>query len=105
MADVRIPVETLTDYCAEVFEHIGCSNPEARRVATSLVGANLTGHDSHGVIRVPRYVDWTLEGQLTPNQTIEIVVDTPSLAVVDGCYGFGHTVAPQAVDIGIAKAR
>ncbi len=102
--DIRIPVDTLTAHCAEIFQRVGCAPEEARRVAGSLVGANLTGHDSHGVIRVPRYVDWALEGQLTPNQTVEILVDTPSLAVVDGRYGFGHTVAPQAVDIGIAKA-
>jgi hydroxycarboxylate dehydrogenase B len=103
--EIRIPIAILTDYCAEIFGRVGCNEDEARRVATSLVGANLTGHDSHGVIRVPRYVDWVHSGDLVPNQTIEILVDAPSFAVVDGRYGFGHSVTPPAVNIGIAKAK
>jgi uncharacterized oxidoreductase len=100
-----IPVEGLTALCAEVFERLGSGPPEARRVAASLVGANLTGHDSHGVIRLPRYVDWVRLGDILPNQTIELIVDTPVIAVVDGRYGFGQTVAPSAVAVGIEKAK
>lgn len=81
------------------------SSDEARRVAASLVGANLAGHDSHGVIRVPRYVDWVRSGDIVPNQTVERVVDTPVIAVVDGRYGFGQTVAPVAVAMGVEKAK
>jgi len=61
-----IPVEGLTALCADVFERLGSGPPEARRVAASLVGANLTGHDSHGVIRLPRYVDWVRSGDILP---------------------------------------
>lgn len=102
---INVPAAALTTLVADVFAHVGSSPEEARRVATSLVGANLSGHDSHGVIRVPRYVDWVRTGDIVPNQTIALVVDTPALAVVDGRYGFGQTVAPLAVDVGIAKCR
>ena len=102
---VHIPVSTLTNLVADVFARVGSSPAEARRVATSLVGANLSGHDSHGVIRVPRYVDWVRSGDTVPNQTIAVVVDMPALAVVDGRYGFGQVVAPQAVAIGIEKCK
>ena len=57
------------------------------------------------MIRVPRYVDWVKSGDITPNQTVAVLVDTPSLAVVDGRYGFGQTVAPEAVRIGLKKAH
>ena len=102
---IHVPVANLIDLVADVFSRVGSSQEEARRVATSLVGANLAGHDSHGVIRVPRYVDWVRSGDIVPNQTIERVVDTPALAVIDGRYGFGQTVAPIAVQIGIEKCR
>ena len=101
---LRIPVARLTDYCAAIFERVGSAKDEARQVAASLVDSNLTGHDSHGVIRVPRYVQWIHDGALTPNQSLTRVVDAPSLAVVDGQYGFGQIMAPQAVDIGVEKA-
>jgi uncharacterized oxidoreductase len=44
-------------------------------------------------------------GSVVPDQTVELVVDTPSLAVVDGKFGYGQTVAPQAVKIGIEKCK
>ncbi|MDE2363516.1 MAG: malate/lactate/ureidoglycolate dehydrogenase [Hyphomicrobiales bacterium] len=100
-----IPVPALEQICADTFERAGSSREEAVRVARSLIGANLTGHDSHGVIRVPRYVDWVKTGDITPNQTVRLIVDTPALAVVDGRYGFGQTVAPEAVRVGVAKCK
>src|SRR6478735_5053053 len=102
---VTIQVPNLIDFVAEVFGHSESSPDEARRIATYLTTANLTGHDSHGVIRVPVYVRWKKMGSVVPNQTAEVVVDTPSLAVVDGKFGYGQTVTPQAVRIGIEKCK
>ena len=55
---IHVTADALTDFSAEVFERVDRKSREARRVASSLVDANLTGHDSRGVIRMPRYVDW-----------------------------------------------
>src|SRR5256885_5450098 len=102
---VTIQVPNLINFVAEVFSHSESSPDEARRIATYLTTANLTGHDSHGVIRVPVYVRWKKMGSVVPDQTAEVVVDTPSLAVVDGKFGYGQTVTPQAVRIGIEKCK
>jgi uncharacterized oxidoreductase len=102
---VTLQVNKLIDFVADVFVHTDSSPEEARRIATYLTTANLTGHDSHGVIRVPVYVRWKNSGMIVPNQTIEVPVDTPSLAVVDGRFGYGQTVGPQAVKIGIDKCK
>src|SRR5260370_30744635 len=102
---VTIKVQNLIDFVADVFAHADSSPEEAKRIATYLTTANLTGHDSHGVIRVPVYVRWKKMGSVVPDQTVEIVVDTPSLAVVDGKFGYGPTVMRPAVRIGIAKCR
>src|SRR5260221_11693871 len=100
-----IQVSNLIDFVAEVFSRSKSSAEEARRIATYLTTANLTGHDSHGVIRVPLYVSWQKTGSVVPDQIAEVVVDTPSLAVIDGKFGYGQTVTPQAVRIGIEKCR
>jgi LDH2 family malate/lactate/ureidoglycolate dehydrogenase len=62
---VTIQVENLINFVAEVFAHSDSSPEEAKRIARYLTTANLTGHDSHGVIRVPavesrrpRLVEW-----------------------------------------------
>src|SRR5258708_19155403 len=102
---VTIKVQNLIDFVAEVFSHSQSSAEEAKRISTYLTTANLTGHDSHGVIRVPVYVRWKKMGSVVPDQTVEVVVDTPSLAVVDGKFGYGQTVTPQAVRIGIEKCK
>src|ERR1700724_798607 len=102
---VTIRVQKLINFVAEVFSHSESSEEEARRIATYLTTANLTGHDSHGVIRVPVYIRWKKLGSVVPNQTADVVVDTPSLAVVDGKFGYGQTVTPQAVRIGIEKCK
>src|SRR5215813_14736062 len=91
---VTIQLQNLIDFVAEVFSHADSTTEEARRIATYLTTANLTGHDSHGVIRVPVYIRWKKMGAIVPDQTAEVVVDTPSLVVVDGKFGYGQTVAP-----------
>jgi len=88
-----------------IFVHAGCSAAEAARIGARLTGANLRGHDSHGVIRTPRYVQWLEEGKLVADQTIAVEREAAVLAVVDGRFGFGQTVGEQAVDLGIDKAR
>jgi uncharacterized oxidoreductase len=102
---IHIPAGALKDFCAEIFTCVGCQPEEADRVAASLVDANLTGHDSHGVIRAPRYVDGVRAGEVIPNQSIERIVDTAVIGVLDGRFGFGQTMAPIAVDIGVEKAK
>src|ERR1700741_2196676 len=102
---VTIQVRKLIDFVADVFAHSESSPEEARRIATYLTTANLTGHDSHGVIRVPVYIRWKKTGSVGPNQTAEVVVDTPALSVVDGRFGYGQTVAPVAVKLGIEKCK
>jgi uncharacterized oxidoreductase len=46
----------LQDFVRDIFVGAGCSAKEGERISESLVSANLVGHDSHGVVRVPRYV-------------------------------------------------
>lgn len=101
----HIPVDALTGLVRDVFLAAGCDAAESQRIATHLVGANLAGHDSHGVVRVPRYVEWLEAGHVLKGQTAEVVTDGGSFAVLDGKWGFGQTVAPQAVALGIARAR
>jgi uncharacterized oxidoreductase len=102
---IRIEAQALRDLVRDIFVANGCSGEEGERIGKYLVGANLCGHDSHGVVRVPRYVQMQRDGEIHADQKVKVVVDTPVLAIVDGQYGFGQTAAPQAVEIGIAKCR
>ncbi len=100
-----VPADRLSGFVASVFEKLGSSAEEGARIGRCLVNANLTGHDSHGVARVPRYVQWRRDGLLHADVVVERVVDTPVIAILDGKFGFGQTTAPQAVQLGIEKCR
>src|SRR3954471_17012731 len=102
---MNIRPEGLRRLTSSVFAAAGCPQEEAERIARYLVEANLVGHDSHGVIRVPSYIDWLRSGTVLANQTPEVVTETDVLAVVDGRFGFGQTMGEAAMDLGIAKCR
>ncbi len=102
---VHVPADTMVRLATKTFSAAGCNGDEAARIAERLTGANLRGHDSHGVIRIPRYVQWIDEGVQIPNQTVDVILDGGQIAVIDGKFGFGQSVGEQTVDIGIAKAK
>jgi uncharacterized oxidoreductase len=102
---MTVSAPVLRRLVAAMFAAAGCSAEEADRVAAHLVEANLVGHDSHGVIRVPSYVQWLGEGKVIANQTIEVVSESESIAVVDGRFGLGQSIGEQAVRLGMEKAK
>lgn len=100
-----VTVAALHDFIARVFAGAGCEHEEAARTARFLISANLAGHDSHGVIRVPRYVANLAEGSVFAGRSLTVATESATHAVVDGNRGLGQTIGPLAVDLGIAKAR
>jgi uncharacterized oxidoreductase len=95
----------LREQVAAVLAAAGSSKNEAAAVAANLVLANLSGHDSHGVGMLPRYVDAVLEGGLKPNSSVRVLLDTGSLLTLDGQRGYGQVVGEQAMALGIARAH
>ena len=83
----------------------GSSPEEAGLVAGNLVMANLTGHDSHGIGMMPRYVEALLEGGLQPNARLEVKLDGGSLLALDGRAGYGQSIGLQATRLAIERAR
>ena len=96
---------TLRTQVAGIIAAGGSTPEEARTVADNLVLANLSGHDSHGVGMVPRYIDAILEGGLKPNSSVKVNLDAGSLLALDGQRGYGQVVGEQAMTLGIARAR
>lgn len=83
----------LTDFAARLLAAGGLPADEAQLIAVSLVGSNLRGHDSHGVMRVPSYLEACRKGEVMPGATFTILQSTDSLLAADANWGFGQ---PQA---------
>ncbi len=100
-----LSVEQLNQMGANIFEAAGVPSDEAQVVAESLVKSNLTGHDSHGVIRIPQYISLLKKGSIVPGAEMEIVRENPNTAVLNGNWGFGQVMARKAMEIAIEKAE
>jgi uncharacterized oxidoreductase len=84
----------------------GGSEPrEAGLVAANLVMANLTGHDSHGIGIVPRYIESLREGGLAPNKHPIVKLDAGPMLALDGQAGYGQVIGLEATEMAIARAR
>lgn len=83
----------------------GASEENARTVAKLLVNADLAGHDSHGVYRIPSYVKFIEEGKVNPTAKGVLEVDRESVGLFNGEWGFGQVVATEAMKEAIKKAR
>lgn len=70
-----------------------------------LVTANLYGVDSHGVIRIPQYLEEIKSGNIIPNAPVEVVKETATTAVIDGNHNFGQIVGRKMVAVLAEKAK
>ena len=101
----RIQAAELRQYITRIIAMTGSTPEEAAQVADNLVMANLSGHDSHGVGMVPRYVDAVLEGGLSPNTGVKVLLDTGPMLNLDGQRGYGQITGVQAMNMGIERAK
>ena len=88
-----------------IFAAMGAPDGDAAWIATLLVRANLRGHDSHGVIRIPQYWQWVKKGEVDPKSPVTVAAETPVTARLDGRRGFGQVVARRGMELAIAKAK
>ena len=101
---VIIRAEPLKAVVRAIVTSAGSSAREADLVAEHLVEANLTGHDSHGVGMLPRYIEVFLAGDLKINEHVTVVSDTGALLTLNGNAGFGQVMGFEAMERGIERA-
>jgi len=101
----RLKAEYLNSLCSEILKRSGVSEVDAAIVSENLVEANLKGHDSHGVLLLPTYVARIGQGIYDVKAKIDILLDSPSITLLDGNWGFGQVIAKRAMEMAIAKAK
>jgi len=97
--------EYLKQAAFEVYRAAGVPGEEAHTVANHQVKANLVGHDSHGIILLPSYIERIRKGHIVPGAPFEVVWETPTTANINGHWGFGFVVTEKAMRLAIQKAR
>ncbi|MEZ4677969.1 MAG: Ldh family oxidoreductase [Caldilineaceae bacterium] len=100
-----IPHSTLQSFGAQLFQAVGVPADQAAQASHHLVEANLVGHDSHGVIRIPNYVSALRRGSIKPVGNHKVVRETPASLTVDANGGFGIVMGYQAMQWAVDRAK
>ncbi|RMF88027.1 MAG: Ldh family oxidoreductase [Nitrospinota bacterium] len=101
----RVAHEALGEMVVGILQAAGASEAEAQTVREHMIKANLVGHDSHGVILLPTYIERIARGHIVPGAPFEIVAESPTTARINGHWGFGQVVSTRAMELAIQKAR
>jgi len=99
------PAATLTALAKSLFEAAAVPAADAAVVANSLVDSNLCGHDSHGVMRIPQYVDFLRKGTFKPGVPLTVLSETPAVLAVDANWGLGQVQTYRLLDRLMPKAK
>ena len=102
---IRVKAADLSDFCLGVLECVGVKEDDAKTVAESLILADLRGIDSHGVARLPAYVERVIKGLINPLGPIEVVREYGATALIDAHNNFGQIAAMRATHLAAEKAK
>src|SRR5579875_2217319 len=105
MKDVTLTESQLRAVCLDLLAALGTPDDLAEPVAGKLVSANLTGHDSHGLVRLPAYAQGVREGTTRPGTRPEVVRQRGATACVSAHRGWGQPAAEVAAGTAADLAR
>lgn len=103
--DVHVLPEHLHALTAAIFERAGWTGRDASLAADHLVLSNLSGHDSHGVGMVPRYILSAGKGLLKKGSALTTIMDAGALLTIDGGMQLGQVIGHDATALAIDRAR
>lgn len=92
-------------FVTSIFRAAGSDEAEAKTIAAHLVEASLMGHDSHGLIRIAKYISWLRAGEVVANQHAQVVSDRGTLLVIDGNFGYGQVIGKEAMELAAERAQ
>ncbi len=106
MAEKIISAEKLETFVCSLFEKAGMAQEDAKYSASCMVKTNLWGIDSHGVLRLPIYLQRLVGGVITAKPDIKAEEGiTGPMALIDGDAGLGYIVGREGIKLAIENAK
>jgi uncharacterized oxidoreductase len=100
-----ISADDLEQFVVTIVEAIGAPEDVAGTVTASLVRSELSGHGSHGVLRIAQYAEMIRDGAIAPAARPTVVESERATASIDGNRGFGYVTGREAVAEAVARAE
>jgi LDH2 family malate/lactate/ureidoglycolate dehydrogenase len=102
---MKVEAASLEKFSKDILMVQGASEERAQIVSKCMILANLRGVDSHGIRRLPVYIQRIQKGLVNPQGVITVSSDSTAVTVLDGGLSFGEVVGRYACDIVIEKAK
>jgi LDH2 family malate/lactate/ureidoglycolate dehydrogenase len=102
---VTVPAPQLAAFVARLFAATGLAAPAAEKVADGLVGADLEGLASHGVMLADMYIERLQGGSVSKETTAAVISEHHGAVVLDAGNALGQLTGEQAMSLAVDKAR
>lgn len=102
---IEVSCEEYSRYLEEIFKAHGAPPHIAHILSDHLVRSDQKGHASHGINRVPQYVNKSSTGELKLSSEPEVITDSPGALLIDAHRGVGQYTTLFALEKTSAKAR
>jgi len=102
---IKLAAPDLQHLTGDIFVAAGMPEAAAAKVAEVLVWANLRGADSHGVQRIPRYVELIDDGAMNPRPAMRVAFETPAASLIEADRAAGPVAMSFATTEAVRKAR
>ena len=103
--DHIVSAEALKSFTKEIFRASDVAEDHAETWADILIWANMRGMDSHGVLRVPRYIAYMKNGNIHAQPDIKVEKRAGAIAILDSDWAPGPVAMSMAMDEAIGRAR
>ena len=101
----QVPLDDLSRFAEAILTATGMPSATARQIAEHLIDSEGKGVTSHGISRIPRYVEQVEDGSVDPQARVTVPHEDGAWAEVNGGGGFGIPAAQRAVEVALRKAR
>src|SRR3954464_6849486 len=105
MTAERIQPQALAAFATDVLTALDVPRADAELVADSLVQADLWGHSSHGLLRLPWYAARLRSGAMVSRTAPAVLADAGALVLLDGRDGIGQVLTERARTLAVERAR
>ena len=102
---MKVAIREMENRCEAVFTNVGVAQEDAGILARVLLETEMRGVFTHGIFRVPKYVDCIQKNGIKTESRLQLIADTPSWALADGQGGLGIVLSHKAMRLAIEKAK
>jgi LDH2 family malate/lactate/ureidoglycolate dehydrogenase len=102
---VLYEIDLLKDFCSNVLLKVEVGAENAEIITDSLICADLRGVKSHGIVRLPTYVERIEKGILDPRASMKFEKNTGAVSLLNANNGFGQVAGFKAMKAAIDIAR